>query len=148
MATAVSDFNRDGLPDVAFAYVIEVPGAYLYVSISVLLNDSPGDGFTVTGVSSATGTWPVAPGSLVTAYGVNLAASTEAAASIPLPTTLGGIRLHVRDRNHTEDTVAPLLYFDVSSSAALAAISRPEPVFAKPGRIGRLTCRLVPTRFG
>ncbi len=101
-----------------------------YISISTLLNDSPGDGFTIAGVSSATGAWPVAPGSLVSAYGVNLAPSTETAASMPFPTTLGGIRLHVRDRGSAGDTLAPLLYvspaqinYVMPSSNPLARIS-------------------------
>ena len=35
---------------------------------------------------------------------------TAIAATNPAPTTLGGIRLHVRDRSHLGDTLAPLLY--------------------------------------
>jgi uncharacterized protein (TIGR03437 family) len=52
----------------------------------------------------------VGPGSIVTAYGVNLAPQIAIAAVNPAPTSLGGIRLHVRDRSHSGDVLAPLLY--------------------------------------
>jgi uncharacterized protein (TIGR03437 family) len=111
-STAVGDFNGDGLPDLV-TYVVDdgEPGPATNVGeADVLLNDSPGNGFATTGVSSATGTGPVGPGSIVSAYGVNLAPATAIAATNPAPTTLGGIRLHVRDRSHLYDTLAPLLY--------------------------------------
>ncbi len=113
-ATAIADFNGDGLPDIAAGSISgsqlqDLEGAATS-QISVLLNDSPGDGFTITGVSSANYTEPVGAGSIVSAFGVNLAPSTASSTADPLPTTLGGIRLHVRDRSHTGDTLAPLLY--------------------------------------
>jgi uncharacterized protein (TIGR03437 family) len=110
-AAAVADFNGDGLPDIAAGYIAVQPLMHReYAAVSVLLNDGPGDGFYATGVSSATRMWPVAPGSLVSAFGVNLASTTESATTNPLPTTLGGIRLHVRERSHPNDRLAPLLY--------------------------------------
>ena len=113
-STAVGDFNGDALPDLVTYTVIEaagVPGSFHDEGeVDVLLNDSPGNGFATAGVSSATGTWPVGPGSIVSAYGVNLAATTAVATTNPAPTTLGGIRLHIRDRSHTGDTLAPLMY--------------------------------------
>jgi len=111
-STVVSDFNGDGLPDMA-VYVVDEFGTGQIRDdgeVSVLLNDSPGNGFLTAGVSSATFTWPVGPGSIVSAYGLNLASATAIANTNPAPTTLGGIRLHVRDRSHTGDTLAPLLY--------------------------------------
>jgi uncharacterized protein (TIGR03437 family) len=110
VATAVADFNGDGLPDIAAGTIPQGLSNATVAAISVLLNDSPGDSFTVTGVSAATLTWPVGTGSLVSAFGVDLAPSAEAASVNPAPTTLGGIRLHVRDRSHTGDSLAPLLY--------------------------------------
>jgi uncharacterized protein (TIGR03437 family) len=109
-ATEVADFNGDGLPDIAAGTVAQGLSSATVAAISVLLNDSPGDGFTATGVSSATLTLPVGSASLVSAFGISLAPGTEAASVNPAPTTLGGIRLHVRDRSHTGDSLAPLLY--------------------------------------
>jgi uncharacterized protein (TIGR03437 family) len=110
--TAVGDFNGDGLPDLA-AYVIRKPEVMQIkesAELDFLLNDSPGNGFTAAGVSAATGTSPVGPGSIVSAYGVNLTTETAVASMNPAPTTLGGIRVHIRDRTHTGDRLAPLLY--------------------------------------
>ncbi len=111
-STAVADFNGDGLPDMV-VYVVDEFGTGQISDrseINVLLNDSPGNGFLTSGVSAATFTWPVGPGSIVSAFGLNLAPATAIAGANPAPTTLGGIRLHVRDRSHTADTLAPLLY--------------------------------------
>ena len=100
---AVADFNGDGAPDVAYGILGSSSGA-----ISVLLNDSPGDGFLTAGVSSATLSWPIGPDSIASAFGTNLAAQTASAPANSYPTTLGGIRVHVRDS--TGDNLAPLLY--------------------------------------
>jgi len=40
---------------------------------------------------------PVAPESMVSAFGSNLAAGLELAQAIPLPTTLGGVQVKVKD---------------------------------------------------
>jgi uncharacterized protein (TIGR03437 family) len=125
VATAVADFNGDGLPDIAAGTVAQGLNSKTVAAISVLLNDSPWDGFTATGVSSATLTWPVGAGSLVSAFGVNLAPATEAASVNPAPTTLGGIRLHVRDRSHTGDSLAPLLYVSPTQINYLLTSSDP-----------------------
>lgn len=110
-ATAVADFNGDGLLDLATGSVVQVTGSESESVVTVLLNDSPGDGFTAAGVSSANPVWfDFDSGSIVSAFGVNLAPMTEAATASPFPTTLGGIRLHVLDRSHATDTLAPLLY--------------------------------------
>jgi uncharacterized protein (TIGR03437 family) len=115
-STTVSDFNGDGLPDLVAFVVDEIGIGQLKENgeINLLLNDSPGNGLSTAGVVAATGTWPVAPGSIVSAYGTNLAPGTAAANTGLLPTTLGGIRVHVRDRSHTGDTLAPLLYVSAS----------------------------------
>ena len=86
-STVIADFNGDGFPDVA-AYTYLDSGAL----ITTLLNDSPGNGFTTPGISSATGMWPVGPGSIVSAFGTNLSQFTDVATTNPAPTTLGGIR--------------------------------------------------------
>lgn len=70
---------------------------------------SVAQGGVVNGASFAKGQ-PVAPGSLVSIFGTNLASTTASAASVPLSTTLGGV-------NVTFNNVpAPLIF--VSHSAA------------------------------
>lgn len=51
----------------------------------------------LTIVSSASGAGTVAPNSLVSAFGANLASQTAQADGLPLPTTLGGIGVQVSD---------------------------------------------------
>jgi uncharacterized protein (TIGR03437 family) len=112
-SVATGDLNGDGLPDLV-TYIVMTIGMNQIKSlteVNVLLNDSPGNGITATGVSAATATWPVGPGSIVSAYGTSLAPQTAVATTNPAPTTLGGIRLHVRDRSHPGALLlAPLLY--------------------------------------
>jgi uncharacterized protein (TIGR03437 family) len=108
--TLIADFNGDGLPDLAAGDTLQGITPRTHTDITVLLNDSPGDGFTATGISSADYTSPVGSGSIVSAFGVNLAPNTAVATVNPAPTTLGGIRLHVSDRSHVGDWLAPLLY--------------------------------------
>jgi uncharacterized protein (TIGR03437 family) len=102
---AIGDFNGDGQPDIADGVASLNSGV-----IAVLLNDSPGDGLYTTGVSSATWTWPLDTGTITSAFGVNLAPQTAAASAMndSFPTTLGGIRVHVRDSKG--DSLAPLIY--------------------------------------
>jgi uncharacterized protein (TIGR03437 family) len=52
---------------------------------------------------------PVAPGSLGSIYGANLASTTQQAASQPLPLSLGGVSVTVQDSNGVS-AGAPLLY--------------------------------------
>jgi uncharacterized protein (TIGR03437 family) len=108
-----SDLNGDGLPDLVFAYQQMIGTTVNQLSISVLLNDTNGSGFVVPGVSSASYTSPVGYYSLVTAFGSDLAPAPASAKSIPLPTHLGGIRLHIRGSDGV-DQLAPLLYVSPS----------------------------------
>jgi uncharacterized protein (TIGR03437 family) len=59
--------------------------------------------------SSATAGAAIAPGSLASFYGANLAASTAQAGSLPLPTSLGGVTLTVTGAGGARIS-APLLY--------------------------------------
>jgi uncharacterized protein (TIGR03437 family) len=102
-SVAIADFNGDGSPDIADGVSRVNSGV-----IAVLLNDSPGDGFLTAGVSSTTLTWPIGEGSIASAFGTGLAPQPAAASGNSFPTTLGGIRVHVRDS--TGDKLAPLLY--------------------------------------
>jgi uncharacterized protein (TIGR03437 family) len=51
----------------------------------------------------------LAPESIAAAFGVNLAAETQAAASLPLPTEIAGVSVKVRDRTGAE-RLAPLFF--------------------------------------
>ncbi|MCU1327728.1 MAG: conserved repeat domain [Bryobacterales bacterium] len=115
-SAVVGDFDKNGSPDLAVDLLHYYGSRQIAYSqeVNILLNSGPGNGFMTAGVSAVTGTWPVAPSSIVSAYGVNLAPSTEVAATNPAPTTLGGIRVHVRDRTHAGDRLAPLLYVSPS----------------------------------
>lgn len=75
-SVAIGDFNGNGQPDIANGVASLNSGV-----IAVLLNDSPGDGLYTTGVSSATGNWPVDTGAMASAFGVNPAPETAAASA-------------------------------------------------------------------
>jgi uncharacterized protein (TIGR03437 family) len=110
----VADFNNDDLPDIAAGYIAQGPKSTSVAAFSVLLNDPAGDGFATTGVSPKTWTLPVESGSVVAAFGNNLALREEIAETGSPTDTLGGIRVHVRDRSHTDDMLAPLLFVSPS----------------------------------
>ena len=63
--------------------------------------------YSVSAASLALGF--VAPESVVSGFGANLSTATESASSIPLPTTLAGVSISVRDRTGSE-RLAPLFY--------------------------------------
>ena len=48
-------------------------------------------------VSAASGTTPVAPGSIVSIYGENFASGTTSAPTMPLPTSLGSVSVSISD---------------------------------------------------
>ncbi|MGA2724719.1 MAG: hypothetical protein ABSG79_20200 [Bryobacteraceae bacterium] len=60
-------------------------------------------------VSAASDTTPVAPGSIVSIYGSNLASTAAEATSVPLPFTLGGASVTVTDNNGSQAAM-PLFY--------------------------------------
>ena len=68
-----------------------------------------GIGASAVGLSAASGMPFVAPNSFVSVYGVNLASGTQAAASQPLPMSLAGLTLQVRDATGLTQ-LAPLAY--------------------------------------
>ncbi len=112
-SVSVADFNGDRALDIATSLSFyDFPGGeFPDEEVSILLNDSPGDGFFVTGVSSPTYIWPTGAISIATAFGVNLAPSTASASNAASPpTTLGGIRVHLLDRVTQTDQLAPLYY--------------------------------------
>jgi uncharacterized protein (TIGR03437 family) len=60
-------------------------------------------------VSAASGAAPVAPGSVVSIYGANLAAGVTSANSLPLPTNLGGTSVTITDSTGAQAAL-PLFY--------------------------------------
>ncbi|HEY6390265.1 MAG TPA: cellulase family glycosylhydrolase [Bryobacteraceae bacterium] len=71
-------------------------GAKVAQAYTAIAGSGPG---TVTSVSSADGSAPLAAEAIASAYGVNLATQTQQAAVIPLPLTLGGASVVVTDSN-------------------------------------------------
>ena len=63
----------------------------------------------VVAVSSATGSYALAPGSIASAYGSALATATLAAPSTTLPTSLAGTTVTIKDASGVE-RLAPLLF--------------------------------------
>lgn len=110
MLSVVADFNGDNLPDLVTASLVQFLLGSRPETLDLLLNNTPGQGLTSTGVSSATWKWPVAPGSFVSLFGHGLAPVSTGALESPAPTILGGVRVHVHDRSQTNDTHAHLLY--------------------------------------
>jgi len=107
---AVADFNEDGVPDVVSVIWVHALTSRTRAMFTLLLNRPAKGGLAINGVSAATGSAPVSPGAIATAYGTELAPTTETAPLGQSPTTLGGIRLHFRDRSQTQSVLAPLLY--------------------------------------
>lgn len=126
----VADFNADGRPDVAFAWLPaqgiainaslnsdfnmllesvlqQLPGG----SAGILLNQTSAvtaPAFSNTNAASfAAG--PVAKGSIVTAFGTGLSTSTAANLLLPLPTLLGGDTISIKDSSGASLS-APLFY--------------------------------------
>jgi uncharacterized protein (TIGR03437 family) len=104
---ACADLNGDGLPDLV--YVDYDQFGQTATGLSVLLNNSPSPPSSVLGYSAATGTSLLAPSSIASVYGTNLARTTASAAGSTLPTQLGGTSVRVRDSTNTV-RLAPLFY--------------------------------------
>jgi len=124
----IADFNGDGAPDIAFS---SVPAFALTIDVSLVtgfsgllqqvLGELPnGNGqvllnqaaaaltFTDTNAASfATGS--MAKGSIVTAFGTNIAAATAINQAVPLPFNLGGDTISIKD-SAGATTAAPLFF--------------------------------------
>lgn len=82
---------------------------------NVTIRNRPAEfsGPELTSVSAASYNGELAPESIVAAFGFNLAATTMAATSSPLPTTLGGVTVKVKDSAGVEYN-APLFFVSPS----------------------------------
>jgi uncharacterized protein (TIGR03437 family) len=96
---ATADFNGDGKPDLL------VGGN----TMSVLLNKSVKTAKASVGSAAPAISTSVAPGSLASAYGADLASSVAGSTSLPLPTSFGGTSIAILDASGNV-TAAPLLY--------------------------------------
>jgi uncharacterized protein (TIGR03437 family) len=107
---ATADFNGDGRLDVAIVGGLQMPNigalAVLYGPFSSVAGAQAKA--TIVSAANATGAG-VAPGSLATAYGADLAKGTPGATSLPLPTSFGGTSITIVD-SAGKSWPAPLIY--------------------------------------
>jgi uncharacterized protein (TIGR03437 family) len=108
-ALATADFNGDGYLDIAIAGGLQMPSVG---TLSVLYAPFSSVGLpplaTVVSAANSTG-GAIAPGSLATAYGSDLAKGTPGATSSPLPTSFEGTSIAIVDSAGTS-WPAPLIY--------------------------------------
>jgi uncharacterized protein (TIGR03437 family) len=108
LSSAVADFNGDGKLDIAFGGQTNDTGSY---GVFIFLNTSAAfSKQTPTIVSAANpAAVAIAPGSLATAYGTDLANKNAGGTSLPLPTSFGGTSISILDSSGSPSS-APLLY--------------------------------------
>ncbi len=99
-----ADFDNNGTIDLAVARQSSVIGGVL---LNQALCVAPR---TLVAASAASyARFQAAPESIASLFGANLAATTQSAGSVPLPTQLGGVTVRVRDSAGTERN-APLFF--------------------------------------
>ena len=96
----LGDVNGDGKPDVVMLTAN---------NFQVLLNQSAEQVRPLGTISATFSGDTLAPEQLAATFGVALTTQTQSAARLPLPTTLAGTQVRLRDSNSVEH-VAPLLY--------------------------------------
>lgn len=105
---AVGDFYGQGLPNLAVIGQVQRPDRGTLVLFNAFSSAPPTAQATV--VSAANSKAPaIAPGSLATAYGADLASSNAGGTSLPLPTSFGGTSVSIVDSSGAT-SAAPLLY--------------------------------------
>ncbi|MEP7342172.1 MAG: FG-GAP-like repeat-containing protein [Acidobacteriota bacterium] len=100
-AMATGDFNGDGKPDLA----VTNAGAN---TVSILLNQSGLAALASVSAASFDGE-TLAPDSIIAAFGSGLASTTQVADTLPLPTSLAGVSVKVKDATGAE-LLAPLYF--------------------------------------
>ena len=105
---AAGDFDGDGKPDLAIAGAGNGRGTLL-----LLHNINPGVGKAAVLSAANPSATAIAPNSLATAYGTDLANIAPAATSLPLPPTFGGTSVSIKDSSGAS-TPAPLVYVSAS----------------------------------
>ena len=137
-ALAAGYFNSDGFEDLA----IGVPGEMAKAGAVNVLYGAANAGpiqFSAEGIVSAASFLPgAAPAAIMSLFGVNLAAATEVASEVPLPTSLAGTTVRVtaepRDRTSQPNTGAVLL-LRFSSPLPVRSTSSCLPVPLGPARV-------------
>jgi uncharacterized protein (TIGR03437 family) len=109
-ALAVGDFNLDGKPDLAFA---DEGGN----NVTVLLNANAGP----AAVSAASGLPAVAPGSIMSIYGSNLATAATSATTPVLPFSLSGTSVIISYSDKSQASL-PLFYASPTQINALIPV--------------------------
>ncbi|HMX25587.1 MAG TPA: FG-GAP-like repeat-containing protein, partial [Blastocatellia bacterium] len=102
VSVTAGDFNGDGRMDLATANANST--ATVLLNACLLNGNAP-----ATTVSAAAFTRPLTGEAIAAVFGVGLATSTQVATTIPLPVSLGGTTVRVRDGNATE-RFAPLFF--------------------------------------
>jgi uncharacterized protein (TIGR03437 family) len=103
---AAGDFNGDGKLDLVG---VGVNGT----DLSVLIGDTPGTDSSVSALSAATYAATIAPGSIATVFGKELAPATAMATGLPLPTVLQNTRVRILDEKGVE-RLGSLIYVSPS----------------------------------
>lgn len=86
-------YGRWYVADPAAANGVAVSQAFKFTIFGSAANSAP----AVASISAASYTALVAPDSIVAAFGTNLSTTTQAASTVPLPDTLAGVIVTVRD---------------------------------------------------
>lgn len=101
----VEDLNADQRPDA----LLLTGGTGGAGAVIVALNDSPRPS-TAASVNAASFLGgPAAPASIATLFGTNFTTQTQGAASLPLPTSLGGVEVEITHGTGSK-VLAPLFY--------------------------------------
>ena len=106
VSLAVGDFNGDSRPDAAIAHF---GGAFDPGYQTVMLNECRASAVAATVSAASYANPPLAPEQIAALFGLNLATSTQVGSTVPLPTTLAGTTVRLRDSAGI-DRLAPLFF--------------------------------------
>ncbi|MFN0085202.1 MAG: FG-GAP-like repeat-containing protein [Blastocatellia bacterium] len=106
VSVAVGEFNGDGRPDVAIAHF---GGAFNSGYQTVMLNECRASAGAATVSAASYANPPLASEQIAALFGVNLAAATQVGSTIPLPTSLAGTTVRLRDSAGV-DRLSPLFF--------------------------------------